>query len=94
MERQSLNAIEWGKECFGVIRAPIFDLGHRNNSHEGLYGKKGFAWFLSHSFVSMARSQLVETLIKVGVLNNDEAAQLYESILTKHDKLRSEFCNK
>ena len=94
MERNALEAIEWGKECFGVIRAPVFDLGHRNESYEALYGKKGFSWYLSHSFVAMARSQLINTLVKVDVLTQDEADLLREIIDTKHDKLRNEFCNK
>ena len=94
MEHNALDAIEWGKECFGVIRAPVFDLGHRNESYEDLYGKKGFAWYLSHSFVAMARTQLITTLVNVNVLAQDDADLLQKVIDTKHDKLRSEFCNK
>lgn len=66
IERDQLNAVEWGKECFGIIRVPIFDLGHREQSYEELYGKKGFGWYLSHSFVAMARTQLLSTLVSTG----------------------------
>ena len=50
MERKSLDAIEWGKECFGVIRVPVFELGHRIPS-DGKYGNKGMkSHFLNTHF--------------------------------------------
>merc|ERR1712080_425542 len=34
LERRQLNAIEWGKECFGVIRVPLFRLTSKDPQQE------------------------------------------------------------
>merc|ERR1711962_1713534 len=54
-EKAQLDAVEWGKECFGIIRAPIFELPVGQCNKRGVAGR-GLGWFLSNSFAACART--------------------------------------
>lgn len=92
IERRQLDAVEWGKECFGIIRVPLFRLKNNNPTFENVYPSKGFGWYLSNSFVSIARSQMLESIIKLGIMTEEEVKEALEG--GENPRLRGDYANK
>ncbi|KAL7864714.1 hypothetical protein AOLI_G00161340 [Acnodon oligacanthus] len=65
------NAVDHGLEVLGMVRVPLYTL--RNGG--------GLPWFLSHSFISNSRAQLLGALQRLGLVPQgalDEAAKQAE----------------
>lgn len=92
IERRQLDAVEWGKECFGIIRVPLFRLKNHNPIFEKDYPSKGFGWYLSNSFVSIARSQMLESIIKLEIMTEEEVKEALEG--GENERLRIDYANK
>ena len=119
-----MDAVEWGKECFGIIRVPLFRSGaisavsyimdlrvyhglknssmtrinscerlkNNNPTFEKVYPSKGFGWYLSNSFVSIARSQMLESIIKLEIMTEEEVKEALEG--GENARLRVDYANK
>ncbi|KAJ8259998.1 hypothetical protein GJAV_G00175900 [Gymnothorax javanicus] len=68
------SAPDHGLEVMGMVRVPLYCLKKSG----------GFPYFLSHSFIGAARSQLIDALRIHGLLSQDEL----EAALATADKMR------
>ncbi|XP_029994822.1 U8 snoRNA-decapping enzyme [Sphaeramia orbicularis] len=62
VERAAVTtATDYGQEVLGMVRVPLYSIR----------GSAGLACFLSHSFIGHARSQLVDSLLRFGLVTPD-----------------------
>ncbi|ESO95697.1 hypothetical protein LOTGIDRAFT_116649 [Lottia gigantea] len=71
IELKSLNAKEYGLECFGSIRPPLFTMED---------GFKGLPAFLSNQFAGNSREQLLYALKSRNIITSEEIATCVESM--------------
>ncbi|XP_017342914.1 U8 snoRNA-decapping enzyme [Ictalurus punctatus] len=69
-----LNAVDHGLEVLGLTRVPLYTL--RNGG--------GLPWFLSHSFISNSRAQLLEALRRLDLVS----PQALEEAVKKAEEMR------
>ncbi|CAB3387944.1 Hypothetical predicted protein [Cloeon dipterum] len=63
IENNARNAIHYGEEVLGWVRVPLYTMTD---------GYNGFPAFLDNNFVGNARDQLLEALIKTGIMTKEE----------------------
>ena len=68
------------------------DICDNINTHEKVYPSKGFGWYLSNSFVSIARSQMLESIIKLEIMTEEEVKEALEG--GENARLRIDYANK
>ena len=59
---------------------------------ETKYPYRGFGWFLSNSFISLARTQLLNAIVKLGLLSFDEAKAALEAAQNCQN-IKNSLCN-
>ncbi|XP_059485348.1 U8 snoRNA-decapping enzyme-like [Neocloeon triangulifer] len=63
IEENARKAIHYGEEVLGWIRVPLYTMED---------GYNGFPAFLDNNFVGNAREQLIDALIKTGIMSKEE----------------------
>jgi len=89
IEKKQLDADHWGYENFGLIRAPVLEFTAGSVAEK--YPGRGFAWFLTHSFISCAREQMTEMIISEGILTKDEITRYFE--MSRNPELHEKLIN-
>ena len=67
-------------------------LKNNNPTFEEVYPSKGFGWYLSNSFVSIARSQMLESIIKLEIMTEEEVKEALAG--GENARLRIDYANK
>ena len=70
----------------------VLRLTNNNPTFEKVYPSKGFGWYLSNSFVSIARSQMLESIIKLEIMTEEEVKEALEG--GENARLRIDYANK
>ena len=70
----------------------ILRLTNNNPTFEKVYPSKGFGWYLSNSFVSIARSQMLESIIKLEIMTEEEVKEALGG--GENARLRIDYANK
>ncbi|XP_055339629.1 U8 snoRNA-decapping enzyme-like isoform X2 [Paramacrobiotus metropolitanus] len=81
IERQALTADEYGHECLGVLRIPLYTM------HDGL---NGFPAFLQNQFAGTSVLQVMVGLVTQDIVTEEEA-HAYMNVLPRHHGYRKLF---
>ena len=75
-----------------IVLIAVLRLTNNNPTFEKVYPSKGFGWYLSNSFVSIARSQMLESIIKLEIMTEEEVKEALEG--GENARLRIDYANK
>uniref|UniRef100_A0A3P9I7A6 U8 snoRNA-decapping enzyme n=1 Tax=Oryzias latipes TaxID=8090 RepID=A0A3P9I7A6_ORYLA len=74
------TAVDHGLEVMGMVRVPLF-----RTNHDG-----GLLFFLSHSFIGNARSQLINSLLRLHLISPQNLAKALRKSLGMHATTRED----
>ncbi|RVE70196.1 hypothetical protein OJAV_G00062020 [Oryzias javanicus] len=74
------TAVDHGLEVMGKVRVPLF-----RTTHNG-----GLSFFLSHSFIGSARSQLISSLLRLGLVSPQTMEKALRKSLRMHAETRED----
>uniref|UniRef100_A0A8C7YI16 U8 snoRNA-decapping enzyme n=1 Tax=Oryzias sinensis TaxID=183150 RepID=A0A8C7YI16_9TELE len=74
------TAVDHGLEVMGMVRVPLF-----RTNHDG-----GLSFFLSHSFIGNARSQLINSLLRLHLISPQNLAKALRKSLRMHATTRED----
>ncbi|KAF6719539.1 U8 snoRNA-decapping enzyme [Oryzias melastigma] len=74
------TAVDHGLEVMGMVRVPLFRTNHNG----------GLSFFLTHSFIGNARSQLITSLLRLNLVSPQTLAKALRKSLRMHAETRED----
>lgn len=74
IEKQCINAGDWGTETLGIVRVPVQNKAGYNQKQPPIVN------FLQHNFVGNAKQQLIEGLISSKIFTHDEMLEIWKLV--------------